>query len=324
MLEVAYKIDHTSILAKDIAKAFGQKYDAPRFEIKKDHIEASIEFYKLHEHLSVQISKFQQNEPIKVRRLGTENNDLLILDFHLTGAAKLRFTDNKINEVTNCLMHGVYFANGSVESYAIFPPGSYNEQFHIVMDKNWVGSFFSEEIEFIMGKIEKASPFFMHERLNSKITALLISVFKSDFKTHFRKAFLYGKTLELLSLFFGKLLNRGSHLELGVSSYDDVSRLFDLMTYIDEHLGEELKVLDLSKKIGFSESKLQNLCKAVYGKSISKEITERRMIKALDMLSENNDSVSAVGYKLGYTNMSHFAGAFKKVHGFLPSEYLNK
>ena len=139
----------------------------------------------------------------------------------------------------------------------------------------------------------------------------------------FRKSFLHGKTLELLALFFSKLKNRGQHLELGVSNYNDISRLFELMVYVDEHLGEDLNINSLAKRIGFSESKLQNLCKAVYGKSLAKEITERRMIKALELFEDNNDSVSAVGYKLGYTNMSHFSSTFRTVHGFLPSDYLN-
>ena len=113
-------------------------------------------------------------------------------------------------------------------------------------------------------------------------------------------------------------------LQLVDSSYDDVSQLFELIIYVDEYLGEDMKVRYLSERIWFSKSKLQNLCKVVYGNSLSKETTERRIIKALDLFEENGDSVSAVGHKLGYTNMCHFAKAFKKVHGFLPSAYFNK
>ncbi|NHF59164.1 helix-turn-helix transcriptional regulator [Flavobacteriaceae bacterium TP-CH-4] len=324
MLEVAYKIDHTDVLAKDIANAIGQEFNAPRFETKNDQIEASVEFYRLHENLSIQLSQFHQNRPVVVRRLGTDNDDLLILDFHLSGTAKLNVTDHRIDDTANGLTHGAYFANASVESYAEFPAGFYNQQFHIVLDKHWMASFFSEEIKSLLEKIEKATPFFMYERLNSSITVILLSIFKSNRQSSFRKSFLHGKTLQILSLFFDKIQNRGKHLQLGVSSYNDVSRLFELMIYVDKNLGEELKVSFLTKKIGFSESKLQNLCKAVYGKSLLKEITERRMIRALDLFAENGDSVSTVGYKLGYTNMSHFSKAFKKIHGFLPSEYLNR
>lgn len=324
MLEIAYKINHTDVMAQDVASAIGQGIRSPRFETKNDPLRASVEYYRLHEQLSVQLSQFHQSEPLKVSRLGTENDDLLILDFHLSGAAKLKVTDDRIKGATNGLTHGAYFAHAGVESYAVFPPGFYNQQFHIVLDKKWMARFFADDIRFIIEKIGKASHFFMFERLNSRITVLLLSLFKSEYTRSFRQSFLHGMTLQLLSLFFEKLQNRGEHLQLGVSGYDNVSRLFELMVYVDEHLGEDLNVSFLTEKIGFSESKLQTLCKAVYGKSLSKEITERRMIKALDLFEENSDSISAVGYQLGYTNMSHFAAAFKKVHGFLPSEYLSK
>ncbi len=324
MIEVSYKINHTDIMATDVANALGLEPTKPKFEAVNEHINASVEFYKLNENLSIQLSKFQQKKPIKIKRLGTDNDNLLILDFHLSGTAKLNVTDDRIDGITNGLTHGAYFANAGVESYAVFPSGFYNQQFHIVLDKKWMADFFSDEIKYITEMIGKASPFFMYERLNSSITVLLLSLFKSDFENSFRKSFLHGKTLQLLSLFFGKLQNRREHLQLGVSNYDDVSRLFELMIYVDEHLGEDLNVSFLTEKVGFSESKLQTLCKAVYGKSLSKEITERRMLKALDLFEKNENSVSAVGYKLGYTNLSHFSNAFRKVHGFLPSEYISK
>ena len=323
MLEIAYKINHTEVMASSVADAVGQRFASPYFEVKNDAFKASIEFYLLNDYLSIQMSKFEQTEPVTVKRLGTENEQLLILDFHVSGVAKLEVTDNRVENTPNGLSHGAYFASSTVESYAVFPPGFNNQQFHIVMDKRWLKEFFSDEIVTSLQRIEKASPFFIYERLNNSITTLLLAVFRSNHQMPFRKTFLHGKTLELLALFFAKLQDRGTHLELGVSNYNDVFRLFDLMLYVDENLGEELAVTVLSKKIGFSESKLQNLCKAVYGKSVSKEITERRMIKALELFEKYQDSISAVGYKLGYTNMSHFSKAFKKVHGFLPSTYLN-
>jgi|GEM_PF-3983027 len=324
MLEVAYKINHTDEMVIDVAKALGQKLKSPRFETVNGKINSSVEFYRLNESLSIQLSKFHPKESIKVNRLGTDNENLLILDFHLSGIAKLNVTDERIDDTANGLTHGAYFANTSVQSYAVFQPEFYNQQFHVVLDKQWMSSFFSDEVKFIIEKIEKATPFFMYERLNSSITVLLISIFKSNFNSNFRKSFLHGKTLQLLSMFFEKLQKRGEHLKIGVSNYDDVSRLFELMIYVDEHLGEDLTVASLSQRIGCSESKLQTLCKAVYGKSMSKEITERRMLKALELFEASGDSISVVGYKLGYTNMSHFANTFKKIHGFLPSQYLHK
>jgi len=46
------------------------------------------------------------------------------------------------------------------------------------------------------------------------------------------------------------------------------------------------------------------------------------MQKARLMLLSGNYSVKDIGYTLGYTNLSNFTLAFKKVFGRLPSEVL--
>ncbi|MEL6483445.1 MAG: AraC family transcriptional regulator [Bacteroidota bacterium] len=310
-------------IAANIAQLMEVPVEGNKFNVANEIMEGSLEFYRLDEGLSIQVSKFEPSVAFKVKRLGSNFENLLILDFHLTGVAKLNVTDSRVaTENYNGLVHGAYFASAGVESHAIFPPGFYNEEFHIVMDKTWLKDFFQIEIQSVFEKLELAAPFFMYERLKSKLSALLLQIFKSNPNQEFRKSFLHGKTLELLSLFFAQLKNRGENLEFGVSNYNDVSRLFDLMTFVDEHLGELLSLNLLTQKVGFSESKLQKLSRAVLGKSIFQEITERRMLKALEVLGERRHSISEVGHMVGYNNMSHFSRAFKKVNGFLPSDYL--
>ncbi|MEM6893247.1 MAG: AraC family transcriptional regulator [Bacteroidota bacterium] len=323
MLEISYKIDHMDSIATHIAAFMEIQVKGNRFNIANEVMQGSVEFHRLAQGLSIQISKFEPDKPFQIKRLGSDLEDLFILDFHLTGVAKLNVTDQRIvSNNYNGLVHGAYFASAGVESHAIFPPGFYNEEFHIVMDKSWLKDFFQSEVQNVFEKLELATPFFMFERLRSKLSALLLQIFKSNANQEFRKSFLHGKTLELLSLFFAQLKNRGENLEFGVSNYNDVSRLFDLMTFVDEHLGEVLNLNLLTKKVGFSESKLQKLSRAVLGKSIFQEITERRMLKALEVLGERRHSISEIGHMVGYNNMSHFSRAFKKVNGFLPSDYL--
>ena len=323
MFEVAYKIDHMPSIAASIADLMQVPVESHKFGVANEIMVGSLEFYRLEEGLSIQISKFEPNMVFKVKRDGSYFENLFILDFHLTGVAKLNVTDQRIiSNHHNGLVHGAYFASAGVESHAIFPPGFYNEEFHIVMDKSWLKDFFQSEVQNVFEKLELAAPFFMFERLRSKLSALLLQIFKSNPNQEFRKSFLHGKTLELLSLFFAQLKNRGENLEFGVSNYNDVSRLFDLMTFVDEHLGEVLNLNLLTKKVGFSECKLQKLSRAVLGKSIFQENTESRMLTALEVLGERRHSISEIGHMVGYNNMSHFSRAFKKVNGFLPSDYL--
>lgn len=323
MTEIAYTIGHTPQIAKEIAQTLSLPITDSGYTIDNDVLKGTVEFYQLDEKLSIQISKFEPFTPIKVCRKGTTDDELLILDFHISGIASLNIINGIDQKNTiNGLTHGAYFASSDIESFATFPEGFVNEQFHIVMHKSWLQHFFSSDIHEVLENISISAPFFIYERTNSEITTLLINIFKSDHNASFRKRYLHGKTLELLAVFFKKLKNRQENLKYKVSNYKDIATLFDFMQYVDEHLNEDLSVQRLAQKIGFSESKLQQLCKAVYGNSVSKEITARRMIRALELLGEQKYTIAEIGYQMGYQNMSHFANAFKRIHGFLPSQYL--
>ncbi len=322
MKEVAYRIAHTPFIAQAVANTFGISIENSIYDLQHELI-GSVEFYQLNTGLSIQISKFQPKLPIRVSRTGTVDDRLLVLDFHITGNATLNVANNSDSSQTNNgLIHGAYFASSEVQSFASFSPGFYNEQFHIIIDKEWLEDFFSSDIEEILHKIITAEPFFMYEHLNSELMTLLVTIFNSNRNASFRQSYLHGKTIELLSLFFNQLKNREENLGYTASNYTDISNLFELMQFVDHHLDSDLSVQRLANEIGYSESKLQKLCKAVYGKSVSKQITERRMNKALELLGSRKYTIAEVGYKMGYQNMSHFSNAFRKIHGFLPSQYL--
>ncbi|WP_369126335.1 helix-turn-helix domain-containing protein [Chitinophaga pinensis] len=47
-----------------------------------------------------------------------------------------------------------------------------------------------------------------------------------------------------------------------------------------------------------------------------------KVIKAKDLLNTKKYTVSEVGYMVGYSNMTHFAKAFRKYYKVNPGEYL--
>ena len=319
MKEIGYKVGHTDIMAKDLAAIFEAELGNQGYSLHNTYIELEVEFYRLQKDLSIQLSYFEPMEPLMVKRQGTDHTDMLILDFHMAEPAQLQVLDDELGSQINGLFHGAYFASAGVESSATFSPSSVNRQFHVVINKSWITDFLSLDFSLFYDTLDESSNFFIYEPNNTEIMALLISIFNSDQNMKYRKSFLHGKTLELVSLFFQNLQDRRTQLESVGSNYDDISRIIELMDFINKNLGENLNVRFLAEKVGFSESKLQKLCKAIYGKSISKEIMERRMISALELLATKRSTISEVGYKMGYTNMSHFSRAFKNVHGFLPS-----
>jgi AraC-like DNA-binding protein len=72
---------------------------------------------------------------------------------------------------------------------------------------------------------------------------------------------------------------------------------------------------ELAREATMSESKLKKIFKAVYGLPPYEYYQRQRMQRARLMLLSGNYSVKDIGYTLGYSNLSNFTLAFKKVFG---------
>ncbi len=80
----------------------------------------------------------------------------------------------------------------------------------------------------------------------------------------------------------------------------------------------------LSRISAMSPTKLKTDFKKLYGMPIYEYYQKNRMQRAKALLLEGKHSIKEVGIKVGYSNLSHFAGSFKKEFGLLPSELIAK
>ncbi|GGM85999.1 AraC family transcriptional regulator [Dyadobacter beijingensis] len=101
----------------------------------------------------------------------------------------------------------------------------------------------------------------------------------------------------------------------------DVKTLYDVKRMLLENLDEPPGIEKLAAFSGMSESKLKRLFKQVFGKSIFHYFQSFRMQEAARLLKEEQLSVSEAGYRLGFTNLSHFARAFEEHIGMKPKRY---
>lgn len=80
----------------------------------------------------------------------------------------------------------------------------------------------------------------------------------------------------------------------------------------------------LSKICAMSATKLKQEFRALYGSPIYEYYQKNRMSKAKALLLEGGHTSKEVGSLIGYSNLSHFAAAFKKEFGISPSDLLAK
>ena len=73
--------------------------------------------------------------------------------------------------------------------------------------------------------------------------------------------------------------------------------------------------------MSLSRVQLHRRMTALFHQSSSEFIRSQRINRAAALLRAQNDSVSAVAIKIGFSNMSYFSKCFQKQFGVKPSEY---
>jgi two-component system response regulator YesN len=83
----------------------------------------------------------------------------------------------------------------------------------------------------------------------------------------------------------------------------------------------ETSLESLAEHLGLTPAYLSKLFKAETGRNYSEELTELRIQRAKELLTNTNWRTSEIGLKVGYTNPQYFATAFRKSTGRSPSEF---
>lgn len=102
------------------------------------------------------------------------------------------------------------------------------------------------------------------------------------------------------------------------------ARLKKIVSFMAEHLDEQLSYTDLAKKYGFSERTLNRLFKKETGMSFIRYFTIQKMLKAIELLLANEMTVNEVAFAVGYNSTPTFSNTFFKLLGQRPSEFLQK
>jgi len=96
------------------------------------------------------------------------------------------------------------------------------------------------------------------------------------------------------------------------------------MQHVEHILSSKLEgfpsLESLAHEVFMSTSKLKNLFKQVYGHTLYDYYNKSRLQRARDLLITGQCSIKQAGSEIGFSNLSHFAKAFRKEFGILPRD----
>jgi len=114
----------------------------------------------------------------------------------------------------------------------------------------------------------------------------------------------------------------GAGTSSGIDNEDDLSLIREVESYISEYYCSDTFTVDaILKKTYTSYHRLNFLFKSIHGMTISEYIRNKRIERSKEMIADNEKSISQIAYEIGYSSISNYILAFKKIYRITPGKY---
>lgn len=311
---ISYPMTNYVEIMSSVAEQLTTTWQGNHFIVPPDIGNGIVEAYNF-EGFSIALSIFQIHKTAVVERIYSSLEDYFVFDYALAGPVDSAKAE--INKNFTQLLYGFNITTPSTVSQVAHTAGGKNQQLAILVNKTWLESFLEKELPPILQKPNE--PLMILRVLKKDLMNSLNLLVNSSHKMRYRKQYLYGKCIEILATSLDEFYEENLELEQAPFHPEDVQVILQVAEFISTHIEQHLTIGMLSQKFNMNRDKLQNLFKSIFGRTIADYTRYIRMTRAILELKKGK-SVSEVGYQMGYSNLSHFSKAFRKVHNINPSE----
>jgi AraC-like DNA-binding protein len=253
--------------------------------------------------LSLCLHRYQLREDFILRRHGTGATEVLTLKFdgrRMPGHEVEFGTSNFFTEVTIPAHEQINFV------------------VVVVTRRTLLNLLQIEEAGLMAYTIRDNPSFFFHEAMTRDMERTLKQLSQINETTPLPALLYQTRAQELIYFLFARLLSRKTGVALSINQ-EDVNKIYQVRASILADLSAPPKLADLARHIGMSSTKMKQLFRQIFGDSIYNYFQVERMNEAAQLLRDF--SVSQVGYRIGFSNLSHFTRLFEKHHQMKPKRY---
>lgn len=303
----------------EFAEALGAKVEGSTIAIPESKGAGFITFIRINDDFRIMIRNYYLKEQMIMERTNKFGADKYIL-FSFNDVFEPFEKNEKI--VPQYQQPKVVVFSETVSSVLTFPSHTFFRSINIAVSQSYLQKMTDGTRHPVITRIAENKEHFAFE---SNVTPAMIKCandlisesLNEDLKTLFFKI----KCEELLCYLFNKLMERKDE-PISKFHIDDIKAIYKIKDYFQSHLYTTPgTIANLAAEAGMSEPKLRKLFKQTFGKGVFEYYQSLRIQEAARLLKEERLSVSEVGYRLGFTNLSHFSRVFEEHIGMKPKKW---
>ena len=277
-----------------------------------------IKEISLNNGVSLSMHQYYLKENLILKRRESEPGDMLTIKFTHSGffSSEKQFDYSHFYKAS----HSTEITTNNLFTQAIFPKNAHTNLVVMTLSRKTLVSLLqlNNTSASLKNIILNDDSFVFYESMNVEMERAMVQIQSIDGAAHLSNLHYETKVYELLYQLFNKLLTRNIIAPISIHQ-DDAEKIYALKNTILANLSLAPQLPELARNIGMSETKMKRLFHHVFGQSVYNCFQSARMNEAARMLT--NLSVSETGYKLGFTNLSHFTRLFEKHHQVKPKRY---
>lgn len=275
--------------------------------------------FKFNAHIKMIISNYELNDDIIVENLDLDHSKKTIF-FKFQNIFPA--TETLPGETQSKKPPSVLIGTSSLSTDTVIPIHTNTATINIEIDSDYLSELFeiSQESTILYNLLQNKQPLLFEQMMYPSLQKIADEILLETISKTFKLFFLRIKAEELICRLLIELEKRDTK-QLYTLNSNDIEKIYKVKQQMLENLSTPPVIKDLAISANMSPTKLKNLFKQIFGNSIFNYYQEFRMKEAAILLKQRNLSVSDVGYKLGFTNLSHFSKVFTNYSGIKPKQY---
>ena len=298
-----------------LARLLGTEVKNRRLEIPEKSGKGYCTGFVFNEHIRMLISNYELNEDISIDNPQIDTSKRMIF-----------FKFQNIFPGPEVLpadaTPSVLVATSRVNTDDVISIHTNTATINIEVDADYLNGLFalSEKSPVLQSLLQNTQPLLFEQIIYPSLQKIVNEIVSEHVDETFELFFFRTKAEELVCRLLMELEKRNEK-HLYPLNIRDIQTIYKIKEQILGHPESPPVIKQLALYANMSPSKLKRLFRQVFGNSIFSYYQEFRMKEAARLLKEEKLSVSDVGYRLGFTNLSHFSRVFNEHMGMKPKQY---
>jgi AraC-like DNA-binding protein len=219
-------------------------------------------------------------------------------------------------------MPSVLIATSRVNTDEVISIHTNTATINIEVDAGYLNGLFelSEKSPVLQSLLQNTQPLLFEQIIYPSLQKIVDEIVTGVVDEPFELFFLRIKAEELICRLLMELEKRDEK-QLYPLNIQDIQTIYKVKEQMLKHPETPPVIKELAICANMSPSKLKRIFKQIFGDSIFSYYQKFRIKEAARLLKEEKLSVSDAGYRLGFTNLSHFSRVFAAHIGMKPKQY---